>query len=361
MVKLKKLSKAFAEAAFGQKPFHLIFFVTARCNARCQMCFYLDQIENSNANLHKELTTDEIRQIFQRLGPIPYVSLSGGEPFLRKDLPEITDAIANYCDPLSLSIPSNCSSPERMERLYDGICERYPNVQFEAHVSLDGVGDVHDGIRKIPGLFDKVLSALKRLKELRQKHKNLRTRIVATYSAFNARETEELIEYASSRLYFDRFILTWAHGNTPDEAKYGLDINEYHATLQKVEKLNSDRIHMQGANLRLARRVKAAKERMREKWDREKSLGQFCNAGKRIVVVSEQGEVYPCEQILYSLGNVRDNDYDVAATAASSLDGFHSKYPPNKCHCEWGCGQNVGIVTSPKLWLEAFRSPPSPG
>ena len=56
----------------------------------------------------KELTVDEYRRIFRALGPAPFwVTISGGEPFLRPDLAEIVDAICDESRPAIINIPTS--------------------------------------------------------------------------------------------------------------------------------------------------------------------------------------------------------------------------------------------------------------
>ena len=58
-------------------------FVTSVCNARCAHCFYPI---NAGKN---ELTLEEIEKLTRTLPPIRLLLIGGGEPFLRRDLPEI--------------------------------------------------------------------------------------------------------------------------------------------------------------------------------------------------------------------------------------------------------------------------------
>ncbi len=356
MKHLVTLARAVLRALVLPGPFHLIFFVTARCNARCSMCFYLEEIESATENLPHELKSEEIEILFARLGFVPYVSFSGGEPFLRRDMGRIMDAAARHCRPLAVSLPTNGSMPERVVESFDKVCGDNPDVPFEAHVSIDGVGKVHDDIRKIPGLFDKVTQTLQGLAALKAKHRNLSVKIVATYSAFNRDAIEELVDYADQHLPFDRLIVAMAHGNCSTDSKSGLDRDHYRGLLRRVEALNTARSQQQGLAMRLARLVKRAKENLRSKWEREQSLGRYCNAGSKILVISEQGDVRPCEPLMHSMGNVRQGDYDVAAVARQGMAAFQASHPAKKCHCDWGCGQNVAVVSHPRFWARFLKS-----
>lgn len=79
----KSLIKA---TLFKNQPIYVQFYVTARCNLTCQQC----NIIYANSDL-KEVSLPEIQRIadnFAKIG-VAMVLLTGGEPFTRKDLPEI--------------------------------------------------------------------------------------------------------------------------------------------------------------------------------------------------------------------------------------------------------------------------------
>jgi MoaA/NifB/PqqE/SkfB family radical SAM enzyme len=85
---LSKMTLAKA-ALFQDAPVYVQFYVTARCNLTCEQC----NIIYANSDV-RECTIDEIKRIadnFAKMG-VAIVLLTGGEPFARKDLPEIIRA-----------------------------------------------------------------------------------------------------------------------------------------------------------------------------------------------------------------------------------------------------------------------------
>ena len=68
------------------QPLYVQYYVTARCNLRCEQC----NVIYANAD-QEEATTSQAMQIAENLAEIgtSMVLLTGGEPFIRKDLPEI--------------------------------------------------------------------------------------------------------------------------------------------------------------------------------------------------------------------------------------------------------------------------------
>jgi len=86
--KSSKLTLARA-ALFQNAPVYVQYYITARCNLTCQQC----NIIYANSDV-RECTLDEITRMadnFRKLG-VAMVLLTGGEPFIRQDLPQIVRA-----------------------------------------------------------------------------------------------------------------------------------------------------------------------------------------------------------------------------------------------------------------------------
>lgn len=77
-----------ASVLMHETPLYVQYYVTARCNLRCQQC----NVIYSNAD-QEEATTDQARRIAANLAEIgtSMVLLTGGEPFIRSDLVEIAE------------------------------------------------------------------------------------------------------------------------------------------------------------------------------------------------------------------------------------------------------------------------------
>ena len=82
-------------------PRMLTYTVTFRCNARCIMC---DSWKMSGEG---DLSLEEIQRLLQQLPTMDVVRLTGGEPFVRTDLPEIVALVQKHIQPLWLHITSN--------------------------------------------------------------------------------------------------------------------------------------------------------------------------------------------------------------------------------------------------------------
>ena len=67
-------------------PIQLTFFLTSRCNLRCEHCFYWKELDSDHSH---ELSLDEIKNIAKSLPRLLVLSITGGEPFVRKDISDV--------------------------------------------------------------------------------------------------------------------------------------------------------------------------------------------------------------------------------------------------------------------------------
>jgi len=88
----KLTARAIAQRLGSRRPLFASFFVTSRCNLRCAGCCYYDQIDI--AGEQPDASTERCVNILQDLARegIPVVVLAGGEPTLRRDLPQLIAA-----------------------------------------------------------------------------------------------------------------------------------------------------------------------------------------------------------------------------------------------------------------------------
>ncbi len=129
--------------------FNINLEVTKRCNAKCDFCDYW-----------KEVPPKELKDyvcVVKKLDPLS-VSLTGGEPLLRKDLEDIIYNLRQNFGFLYISLITNGSllSYERGLRLWNAGLN-------ELSISLDYLDKRHDNTRKIPGLTEHILDVSPKL------------------------------------------------------------------------------------------------------------------------------------------------------------------------------------------------------
>lgn len=141
------------------RPEVVTYLVTLRCNLKCQMCDVW-KIED-----YPEMNLEQIEQIFSDLGRLSVVRLSGGEPFLRKDMPEIINIVRERSNPKYIQINTNGMVQGRVLSTLESVdC-----TNLHIKVSIDAMGDTHDEVRGVEGSFDRTVDTLEQLVALRAK------------------------------------------------------------------------------------------------------------------------------------------------------------------------------------------------
>jgi MoaA/NifB/PqqE/SkfB family radical SAM enzyme len=131
-----------------------------------------------------ELSLAEIEEVFEQLPRMDAVRLTGGEPFLRRDLPEITHLAQDKLRPLFLHITTNGFLSERIVRFCE---ERRKDIPLHLLVSVDGVGDKHDQVRGTKDAWNRVVATLE---SLSPRQKELRLRLAVNQTIIDAEGVE---------------------------------------------------------------------------------------------------------------------------------------------------------------------------
>ncbi|MDP2922194.1 MAG: radical SAM protein [Candidatus Omnitrophota bacterium] len=177
------------------------FLITNRCVCHCRHCFNWFETNPQGAigNSKKlDLTADEIRRIFLNLGPIEYIYLAGGEPFIRKDLYEILKNIYESSRPETINISTNGQIVDNTIATIDNFLKEHPQVHLIIKVSIDGITEDHDKIRDTPGAFTRAITTYQSLMQLKDKYKKLKVGINTVFSSFNQDKIFDIYEYFSN-------------------------------------------------------------------------------------------------------------------------------------------------------------------
>ena len=181
-------------------PINLTFSITNLCQSKCKTCSIWRLYRDRPEKLKAELTLDEIEKIFMTMGHIYVFNISGGEPFLRKDIVEIIALACKYLTPGIVHIPTNAISPrlvlKRVRRIIEILKAKYPHVRLTIKPSLDHIGDRHDKIRGVKGNFEKVIWLFNRLTEYKADYPNLHVELGTVISRWNINDIAEISEFA---------------------------------------------------------------------------------------------------------------------------------------------------------------------
>ncbi len=295
------------------RPVAAVFEVCLRCNSACGYC---DLPLNAG---RYEMTRDEIRSVFTRLhgDGLRHVFVQGGEPLVRRDLPEVLDDLAEIG--FSLSLVTNGT------RLTKRIAARLARNRLGIAVSLDTLD--RNSYRRIRGAdhLPRVLAGIASLADY--PHPKYLTCIV---TESNRKHALEVARFARAR------------GFIPVLGAYHWDVGRY----GKADPLLQYR---QDGAVEAFQEILASelvprgyfRNYLRDNihWLQGKRLPR-CDAGRYSIVIDASGNVAPC-LAQPQAGNLLESGLD---EILAKVDRTAVKRCSDGSSCNLLCGRVVGAT-----------------
>jgi len=174
---------------FLPAPFLVNLEITKRCNLRCIHCAIREAPEKYSEIIKEEFSIKEVKEIIDSLKSLgtKYISISGGEPFLREDIFDIIE-YAKKRD-LGIHISSNGTL------ITKEIAKKVNDLGLDAiSISLDATTPtIHDKIRGVRGAFNKTVAAIRNLVKYKS---HTQVGISPIITNLNIYELEKLVDFA---------------------------------------------------------------------------------------------------------------------------------------------------------------------
>ncbi len=327
----------------------LYLFVTNRCNAKCKHCFYW---KHTNITGH-EMSLDELKGVAKSIHrEISGVAITGGEPFLRRDLVDICKEFLGNRRVKSFSLVTNGLLSEKIHNDVKEILNfSSPNVRILVTVSLDGFEKTHDKIRNTPDSFFKVVATIHKLKSLQKKHPNLEVSAVTTVMKDNHGQIEQLNRFVENdlgiyhRINLFRSARTDVFGVSRDllsdfssgrDSGLPLEMPELericHYFLSKENWLEYHKMI-----LRYSLEILRYRRKMFD-----------CLAPQSNMVIYPNGDMSFCE-FLKPVGNLRHNGFQFQKLWNAGESNALRKKLKN-CVCTHPCNLGPNLMANPQLW-----------
>lgn len=264
------------------------------------------------------MNLDEIEKIFRSMGKIYFFNLSGGEPFLRKDLPQIVELAIEHLQPKIIHSPTNAIASktviEGTRQILEIIARKSPGTPLTIKPSIDGVGPVHDEIRGVPGNWEKLMKTIEGLKKLEEEYDNFHLELGTVVSNFNKDKLEEIEDFVHSmgvQSYRNEIaeqreeFLNIGDPITPTGEEYAELMKSFAAKIRKTMKSKRPLARLT-ESLRLVYYELAAEIVTKN----EQVIP--CYGGISNVHLTPHGDLWPCCVLGYAkpLGSLRDADVD---------------------------------------------------
>ncbi len=300
--------------------------VTYRCNAKCHMC----NTWKYPSGQKEEINTDTYR----KLPMMKTVNVTGGEPFLRDDLDEIIAVLKKKTARLVIS--SNGYYTDRIIRLF----EKHKDIGIR--ISIEGLPDVNDELRGIKNGFDHGVRTLLRLHQMGIKDIGFGI----TVSDRNAKDMMELyvlskmmrLEFATAAIhnsfYFHKF------DNKFEQPE--IVINEFVMLIGEFLKSNRPKDWFRAYfNYGLINYIKGNPRLLP------------CEMGADSFFLDPFGEIYPCNILEKSMGNLTGKHFD------EIMSGDDARMIRNEVkNCTKNCWMIGSVsqqmrkyITKPGLWV----------
>lgn len=334
------------------RPIHLTLFVTRRCNARCSFCFYLSE-DRGQGGQAEELSLDEYRKLSRSMGSLLWLAFSGGEIFLRQDLAMIAEQFYRQNRPAIILLPTNGLLTDRIIASTERILRRCPKSTVVVKVSIDGETATHDLLRGVNGAAAKAMRTLEALRELKKRYANLELGINSVLCAVNQTQMHETVQRLGSLPGVGTHTVSLVRGMMKDKSLKEVDPAVYQDVAACLERRLKRKLASSydffGARVKSAQDILQRRYIHRTMVEEKRLLP--CYAGRLALVVTENGDLYPCESFDMPMGNLRQVGFDPARLLASKKGRTYlTRIAQRKCYCTHECAFMLNILFNPRTY-----------
>lgn len=268
--------------------FYFQWHLTERCNRACKHCY-------QDGNPVKELSLGDLRTIVGLMeeavktwGKTGTISLTGGEPFIRRDdLHDLMDQIDGSDNLIYYDILTNGSLISESEANILKTQKKLRRVQ----VSLEGAtSESNDAIRG-PGSFDSTITAIRRLRNV-----GIDVSVMTTISRANQDEIPALVALLGTEgvttLALERLIPEGSGAGLSDLVLSPLELRELYKAVYQIA------VNQPPVRLLLYRPLFALLA------PEDPTVGALCSAGNNALTIMPDGTLFPCRRLPIPIGNV---------------------------------------------------------
>lgn len=167
-------------------PIKLTIGLTYRCQSRCNYCDIWKVYQSNPERYQEEAKSTVYLELLRDLKDnLLWLEITGGEPFLRKDIVGITSYALNNTGIIAAGITTNGLDYEQVLKSTYSILTKSKKKQFVIGISIDGGPETYERVRGLDG-FELAMRTFLRLKRVASSFENLRPHIAYTISRFNA-------------------------------------------------------------------------------------------------------------------------------------------------------------------------------
>ena len=338
--KINILSRIFKSIFFQQIPNYAVIYVDGRCNMHCGFCIHAAV----DARKTPIITPEQWGLVFKKANSLLHLTITGGEPFLRKDFVQIVDNIILNCNVPRISIKTNGFYVDRIKEFVPKLDKKHKKTEITLSISLDGHVEIHDKVRVFKGAYKKVLETIAVMKEYRNEP-NFYLRLASVLTQDNKDILEKLFEETATwPIDFHELIML---RDVPPKEQLALK-GDYER-LSKIQQKRTSASWQKSFNGKLFEKIYLETIK---RIDSDKVYSP-CKAGGRFVEIFPDGIVRGCEvEKLWNvseIGSVNNTNLDIVDVVKSQKAKEFQKIAKN-CTCTFECANAINTVYDPKHW-----------
>jgi MoaA/NifB/PqqE/SkfB family radical SAM enzyme len=334
---MRDLLKRYAKLALGQpfSPALLNILVTSVCDMRCTHCFFTEQLDDGPRK-KLQMKTREIETISETLGGnLGVLILAGGEPFTRKDLPEIARAFYTNNKLESVYIISNGQIQKRILPDVSRILQECPKLNVTVALGIDGLKEQHDKIRQKPGSWDTVLDTARQLQAMKREYPRLDVQTCTCFMNSNQDTIFEWYDFLKYELKPDKVNFNYIRPPAADSKELEIDGARYARLAARIDedsRRGAIKNHYAGDIGFFKAALDVYMHGLIAKTQETQQAQMTCYAGTAGGVIYDEGTVSSCEN-LEPVGNLRDYDWNFQKLWFSPAMQARRKKAADGCFC----------------------------
>ncbi|MEK7722788.1 MAG: radical SAM protein [Acidobacteriota bacterium] len=334
----KEIFKRYASILVGKpiSPVFLNILVTSVCDMRCTHCFFTEELDD-RPRKKLMMKADEIDKISRTLGGnLGVLVLAGGEPFTRKDLPQIVKSFYDNNKLDSVYLMSNGQIHQRIFPDVTQILEECPNLNVTVALGIDGLKDQHEKIRQKEGSWDKAIHTARTLQQMkREQFPKLDIQTCTCVMNSNQDTIFDWYDFLKYDLKPDKININYIRPPSKDPIELQFDPDRYaklsNMILEDVKNATlKNNYGGQSGFFKAA--VDIYMHDVITKTQEEQKAQLKCYAGSAGAVIYDNGVLSSCENKADVL-NLRDYEWDFQSAWKSDLMKERRKEVSNGCFC----------------------------
>jgi MoaA/NifB/PqqE/SkfB family radical SAM enzyme len=333
----KELLKRYAKLALGQpfSPVLLNILVTSVCDMRCTHCFFTEELDD-RPRKKLQMKTHELQRISETLGgSLGVLIIAGGEPFTRKDLPEIVRAFYENNRLESVYLMSNGQIQKRIIPDVTRLLEECPNLNVTVALGIDGLKDQHEKIRQKPGSWDIAIDTARQLQAIKREYGRLDVQTCTCFMHSNQDTIFEWYDFLKYDLKPDKVNFNYIRPPSADPIELDIDHSRYARLAQMIDddsRSAAIKNNYGGSAGYFKAAIDIYMHGLIAKAQEEQKAQMTCYAGTAGGVIYDEGTVSSCEN-LAPIGNLRDYDWNFQKLWLSPAMQARRKKAAAGCFC----------------------------